>query len=134
MAKFRIIARQVPKQISVGDSTGKKAVIPDAKTGLWELDKAEAEHLSQIYCLEQVDEKGAVVAICGEANRPGAGGKPQGVELTKESLVALGREQLEEKCKALKLKVDKDESKGDLAEKILEFVGALGRAAAASSK
>lgn len=126
MAKFRI-SGGAPISLTVGG----ESIKPD-KNSVWEMSLDQAKHLAQVYRLEQLNDKGSVVAVLGEQNATSA--QPQKAELSKESLISMERADLIKKCEALKIKVEDDDSKGDIAEKIMAFVTQLGQVASKGKK
>ncbi len=116
MAKNRKYLIKGLISIAVGGGEMMKA----GKDGLFELTEAEAKHLAEVYLVEDV-ETGAAVGK-GTANVPGATKK---TTISRETLMALTNEQLDDRVKALGLKSGKDDSKGDKAEAILAFIDKL---------
>lgn len=94
------------------------------KDGHFELTEAGAAHLGTVYKVEAV----ADGKVIGDGRANDGGVKPK-AEITKESLMALTNEDLDERLKACGLKVDKEASKGDKAEAILGFIAKLDQAA-----
>ena len=101
-----------------------KTHTPD-KQGLYDLTEAQAEHLGTVYQVTEVGKDEEKVIGTGTANIETV--QPSKAEISKASLVALTNEELDKKIDMLGLakKIDKDASKGDKAEAILNFVKGL---------
>ncbi len=99
------------------------------KNDVFLLSPEQAKHLGQVY--QVIDEADGVVQGDGKANVAGATAE---AKITKESLMKLTNEDLDDRLKSLGMKADKDDSKGDKAEKILQFLVNLNRLAETKGK
>lgn len=113
MPKYRI---PNIKQFAVAGDNYK----PD-KDGVFDMPSSVAQHLSATYYVAEQTPKGEVVLGKGTANVQ-AEGAQKSVSIDKTSLTGMSREELEKRCDALHIKVEKDWSKGDMAEAIVSFM------------
>ena len=116
MAKYKI-ANTI--QISIGGENYKAD-----KDGCYDLSPSEAAHLATVYQVVKVDTKGKE-EVLGDGKANVEDPNAAKAEVSKEKLMESSREELDEKAKACGIKLDKDASKGDVADAIIEFLKKL---------